>query len=203
MNRKQTSTKQYYYRSSFFSQKSEVVTFPLNGLHIPYLALDIQGNIEWKKLGKSLDLSVSSQNAKYSIIFRQCRQSCNRHCPVEQRFTDSEPLWQTSNLSYRSSVYLPIFDTSQVIIHLIRCSCICFLTHVFVWFIQYEAGNLKEGPIDRKALPNIGGAIMGMLRRLGRAFGINENRSDEIAMEYPKNGFEHSNQLKSMEEGQR
>lgn len=66
-----------------------------------------------------------------------------------------------------------------------------------------KAGNLKEGPIDRKALPDIRGAMMGMFERLGRAFGINDNRSDKIAMEYPKNGFEHSNQLKSMEEGQR
>lgn len=65
----------------------------------------------------------------------------------------------------------------------------------FVWFFQYEAGNLKEGPIDSKALPDIAEAVMGKCKRLGRALGVKDNRLDKIVMDNPKKGSEQSYQI--------
>ena len=63
---------------------------------------------------------------------------------------------------------------------------------MFVWFVQYKAGNLKEGPIDSKALSDIAGAVMRRCKRLGRALGVKDARIDEIVMNYPKKVNEQS-----------
>ena len=68
---------------------------------------------------------------------------------------------------------------------------------MFVWFVQYKAGNLKEGPIDSKALPDIANAVMDKCKRLGRALGVKDARIDEIVMNYPKNVNEQSIQILS------
>lgn len=147
----------------------------------PYLALDIQGDMEWKKLGKSLDLSDAELNGI----------EIDNDEEYERSYKMLKTWWQKGAASYdKLASALRKHDLEEIR----RDFCLMECTPPLKEVVNLP-GNLKEGPIDRRDLPDIAEAVMGKCKRLGRALGVKDNRLDKIVMDNPKKGSEQSYQI--------
>ncbi|CAH3040190.1 unnamed protein product [Pocillopora meandrina] len=147
----------------------------------PYLALDIQGNMKWRRLGNSLDLS----NAELNGIEQDNDEE------YERSYKMLITWWQKGAASYdKLASALKEHNLGEI------CRDYCLMGHTPLLKEDVKLpGNLKEEPIDDKALSSIAAAVMKKCQRLGRALGINNDRLDKIAMDNPKDGFEQSYQM--------
>lgn len=147
----------------------------------PYLALDMEGNVQWKTFGKSLNLT----DADIQSIEKDNNEEYERYYKMLIAW------WQRGDASYHNLA----FALRQHDLNLIRDDYCLMKQDPPVKKNVELPRNLKEGPIDDSALHAISHAVKGKRKRLGRALGLKEDRLDDIEEENPKDAPEQSYQI--------
>lgn len=148
----------------------------------PYLALDImEGNVRWKTFGKSLNLT----DADIQSIDKDNNEEYERYYKMLKTW------WQRGAASF----YNLAFALKEDELESIRDDYCLMKQDPPVKKKVELPRNLKEGPIDDRALQAISHDVKGKRKRLGRALGLRDDRLDDIEEENPKDAPEQSYQI--------